>query len=103
MDALRDELFRFAEPDAAANALQLLGHLPSEHLEISGAEHPRGRALIGQKYMAGTRSTGDVDVLAHLDEAVGAQNRHPAVTPGPQAVRGEPVHSEIAGTAVAAD
>ncbi len=45
---------------------------------------------------------GDVDVLADLDEAVGAEDRQPAVAPGREAVGREPVDAHVSGAAIAA-
>ena len=39
---------------------------------------------------------GDVDVLAQLDVALGAQDHQPAVAPGRQALRGVPVDPDVA-------
>ena len=39
---------------------------------------------------------GDVDVLAHLDGALGADDHTAAVAPGVEPVRGEPVDPEVA-------
>src|SRR5262249_33536523 len=47
VDALGDERLRLAQLDGEPRALQLLGHLAREHLEVAGAEHTGGRALIG--------------------------------------------------------
>ncbi len=53
--------------------------------------------------MAAAWPSADVDVLADLDEAVGAEDRQPSVAPRRQAIRREPVHADIAGTAIATD
>ena len=58
--------------------------------------------LIDEEQVARARPAADVDVLADLDEAVGAENRQPAVAPGRQAVGREPVDADVAGAAVAA-
>ena len=58
--------------------------------------------LIDEKQVTFPGPAGDVDVLAHLDEPVSAENRQPAVAPGRQAVRREPIHADVAGAGVAA-
>ena len=40
--------------------------------------------LVDEKQVALAWLAGDVDVLPHLDEAVGAEDRQPAVAPGRQ-------------------
>src|SRR5215207_5613016 len=52
--------------------------------------------------MRGSGSSGNVDVFAYLDEAVGAQDRHPPVAPRAQPAGGKPVDTEVAGSTVAA-
>ncbi len=58
--------------------------------------------LVDEEQVAAAGAPGDVDVLADLDEAVGAEDRQPAVAPRRQAVRREPVDADVAGAAVAA-
>ena len=52
--------------------------------------------------MVAARPASDVDVLAQLDVALRAEDGQPPVTPGAEAIRGEPVHANVAGAAVAA-
>ena len=51
-NALRDQFLRFAVPNRVARALQLLRHLPREHLEVARAEHPRRRAQVAPRSAA---------------------------------------------------
>src|SRR5690606_15934906 len=45
----------------------------------------------------------DIDILAQLDVALGAENRHAAVAPGAQPGRRQPVHADVVAGAVVAD
>src|SRR3984893_13171797 len=45
--------------------------------------------------MIGTVFAADVDVLAHLDRAFGADDHHPPVAPGREPIGGEPVDANI--------
>src|SRR5215207_148040 len=59
--------------------------------------------LVADEEVVATGPASDVDVLAQLDEAVGADDRETSVAPGGQPIRREPVIADVAGAAVAAD
>jgi len=58
-------------------------------------------ALIHQEHVARARPPGQVDVLAHFDEAIGAEDGHPAIAKHLQSAGGEPVQTKIAGPTIA--
>ena len=41
--------------------------------------------------------SSQIDILADLNESFRAENQRASVAPGPQAIRGKPVHTEIVG------
>ncbi len=57
--------------------------------------------LIHQEQVVAPWPATDVDVLADLDEAVGAEDREPSVTPGAEPARRKPVHAHVARSAIA--
>ncbi len=57
---------------------------------------------IDEEEVVAAGPAGDVDVLAQLDVALGAEDRQPPVAPHAQALRREPVDADVAGAAVAA-
>ena len=61
-----------------------------------------GRLAVDQEQVIGAVAPGDVDVLAELDVALGAEDRAAAVAPGRKAVRGVPVDPDVAARALAA-
>ena len=74
---------------------------PVAQLHLAGVDVPRF-LLIGEEQVTAARASGDVDVLADLDEAVGAEDGQAAVAPGRQTVGREPVHADVPGAAIAA-
>ena len=56
--------------------------------------------LIDEKQVAVPRPAGDVDVLADLDESIGAKNREAPVTPRGQTVGRKPVHANVSSPAI---
>ncbi len=59
--------------------------------------------LVDQEQMVAAVATRDVDVLAQLDVALGAEDHQPAVAPGRQPGRGVPVDPDVALGVVAAE
>ena len=56
----------------------------------------RGPSLLTMNRWSVARLAGNVDILAQLDIAFGAQDGQAPVAPGGQAFRGEPVDADIA-------
>src|SRR4051812_8327249 len=58
--------------------------------------------LIDDEEMIAAGPAGDVDVLAKLDVAVGAEDGHATIAPGREPIRSEPVHPDVARASVSA-
>src|SRR5690606_37835927 len=86
--------------------LGALAHVIKESREViqrlAGAIHVAHTFAVHDKEMILSRAAGDIDVFPELDIAFGAEDSEPAVAPGGQAVRREPVDAVIARSTVAA-
>jgi hypothetical protein len=61
-----------------------------------------GLVLVDDKEIVPLFADGDVGVFADLDVSVGAQDEEAAVSPGTEAIGGEPIETNVAKATVAA-
>ena len=70
-------------------------------LDVGAVDALRAGAVDDEQVVT-ARAAGDVDVLAELDVALGAEDDQPSVAPGGQPLRGVPVDADVAVGVVAA-
>src|SRR5690606_26225036 len=87
---------RFGAIDDVVDDLAAVRQLDVARLDVAGG------FVVRDEQVAAARASCDVDVLADFDEAVGAEDRQPPITPRRQAVRREPVDADVPRAAIAA-